>query len=150
MKIICRTLFDITRTDVTSRRNRIETDTNNQKQRLQQSNFDTILQVVSMRIQPEDITYPEKSMISLKNSEWGTKYSSKSKIPQWQFEFTVANVDVFNDGITPLGNLQRDCLDIPMVVNLDEWTGLEPNLHMDSLSKNITFEVVNDQESDNS
>lgn len=149
MKIICRTLFDITRTDVTSRRNRLETDTGNQKQRLQQSNFDTILQIVSMRTQPEDITYPEKSMVSLKSGDWGSKYSSKSKIPVWQFEFTVANGEVFNDGITPLGNLQRDCLDIPMVVNLDEWNGLERNLHLDALARNIIFEVVNDQESDN-
>jgi hypothetical protein len=149
MKIICRTLFDITRTDVTSRRNRLETDSSNQRERLQQSNFDTIIQVISMRIQPEDISYPEKTMISLKNSEWGTKFTSKSKIPMWQFEFTVSNIDVFNDGITQLGHLQRDCLDVPMITNLDEWGGTGTNLHMDSLARNIVFEVVHDEESSN-
>lgn len=149
MKIICRTLFDITRTDVTARRNRLESDSGNQRERLQQSNFDTIIQIVSMRTQPEDITYPEKSMVSLKNSEWGTKYTSKAKVPQWQFEFTVANLDVFNDGITQLGNLQRDCLDVPMVVNLDEAPNVGTNLHMDSVSRNIVFEVVNDEEPSN-
>jgi hypothetical protein len=150
MKIICRTLFDITRTDVTARRNRLETDTDNQKPRLQQSNFDTILQIVSFRVQPEDITYPEKSMISLKGGEWGTKYTSKAKVPMWEFTFTVDKLDIFNDGITELGHLQHDCAGTPMIVNLDEWSGIDPELHLDSLARNITFEVVHDEESSNS
>lgn len=148
MKIKCITLFDITRTNVNSKRlttTEIDVITYN-KQRAQQSNFETILQVISMRSQPEDITDPVKEHIKFsKNNIWGSEYKNKkSLIPVWAFNFTVNHDEVFENNISKLGNLFDDCNGVPMIVNLEEWTGMEAQLNTSLQLKNIHFEVIND------
>lgn len=152
MKIVCTTLFDITKTNASSRRNRLDSDFSNDslsKERGQQTNFETLLQVLSMRAQPENITDPEKSMTKLSDGVWGNEYRNKTKIPQWQFSFTVDQISSYSDSITELGGLQRDCIDVPMVTNLEEWRGVPPQLRVDSTMRNIKFEVIQDAQQDN-
>ncbi len=151
MKIKCITLLDITKTNVISRRhsheNRVGTELT--KQRSQQSNFETLLQIISMRTQPEDITDPEKLMISLKNSIWGSEYSNKAKIPVWQFTFTVAQEYVFNDGESSIGNLVKDSHGIPMIVGLDECSRIKNTVDITHQYRNIYFEVIEDDNENN-
>jgi len=64
LKIRCYTLFDISKTGVTNRRNSNNPDPKWQKQRNTQCNFDTILQVASLRSQPENITDPVESLVT--------------------------------------------------------------------------------------
>jgi hypothetical protein len=152
MKIVCTTLFDITKTNASSRRNRLDSDFSNDslaKERGQQTNFETLLQVLSMRTQPENITDPEKSMVRLVDGVWGYDYKSKAKVPQWQFSFTVDQISSYSDNITELGGLQRDCIDVPMVTNLEEWHGIIPQLRVDSAMRNIKFEIIQDVQQDN-
>ncbi len=102
-----------------------------------------------MRTQPEEITDPEKLMVSLKNSAWGTIYVNKAKIPVWQFTFTVAQDYVFNDGDSSIGNLVKDSHGIPMNVGLDECTLIKNTLDITDQYRNIYFEVLPDDDKNN-
>lgn len=142
MKIRCVTLFDITKTDLSGRRKHLSDAVPPElaKQRNQQSNWETIVQVISLRCQPENITDP---VCGVNNGiKWGKLYGVKTT-KSWEFTFTVAQSAIFvNDGDT-LGNLKMDCTGVPMVVGLDEDAGLIKTLDIDPDNKNIHFEVVN-------
>ena len=147
MKIKCHTLFDVTKTNVNSRRQGYDGEnTVLEHQRGQQSNFETVLQIVSMRGQPEDISDPEKSMESLaKSKKWGTTYTNKTKVPVWEFTFVVDQPAVFNDGISEIGNLVKDSHGIPIVIGLDEWSKISNTIDTTVELRNIYFEVMPDE-----
>jgi hypothetical protein len=109
------------------------------KLRNQQSNFETLLQIISMRSQPEDITNPVKEIIS--DSRFSS--SADNALSVWSFTFTVSHSSVFNDGINDLGNLINDCDGVPMIVNLDEIGDVGSVLVTTDPGKNIIFEVTN-------
>ena len=142
MKIRCITLFDITKTNVSNRRRDLELDNSMSKQRSQQSNFETLLQVISLRSQPEDITDPEKILLNLSlDNRWGKKYKSKGKIPAWSFSFTVNATAVFATNENKLGHLLSDCNGVPMIVKLDEWEHVHSVLTTEGDHCNVCFEI---------
>jgi hypothetical protein len=142
MKIKCTTLFDITRTNVNIRRNRLgESGGDNiTKQRGQQGNFETVLQVISMRAQPEDITDPEKIMIN-PAAHFCASYKLKTKIPAWVFTFTVDKEEVFQRDSDKLALLHEDASGVPMATKLDEWDSLDSWINVGDTYKNIKFEI---------
>lgn len=146
VKIKCTTLFDITRSGINTRRQEHGvTDPQYQKKRNQQSNFETILQIIGMRNQPEEITEPEKIMIYPIKTNMGEKYITKTKIPAWNFVFTVSSLEPFSDSNHDLSKLIQDCAGVPMIVELDEWSKLDKMLLDSSFDyRNIHFEVIND------
>lgn len=149
MKIRCHTLFDTTRTNINSRRQHLETDGDPavySRQRSQQSNLETILQIVGMRSQPEDITEPTVQQVKLDDA-WGYIYAkSKQKTAKaWSFEFTVSHASVFNNGIDTLGNLIQDCAGVPMLTQLDETLKLPQQLEISDELRNIYFEVIDNE-----
>lgn len=142
MKIRCTTLFDISKTDISDRRGLLDQsfDPSKNKQRNQQRNFETILQIISMRSQPENVSIP---VITHKNHlSWGLEYSKKIS-SFWHFTFDVSHSAVFFDGENELGNLFADCQSVPMITGLDESASLSPQLDVTTKFKNIHFEVVN-------
>lgn len=143
MRIRCVTLFDITNTGV-SRRNILPDEDSivYTKKRNQQINFETILQIISMRCQPEEITVAKK-ILTRWNNIWGTDYSkTKEKIATWSFEFTVSQESVFHDGINELGNLYLDSDTVPMIIKLDESLDVGIQINTSAGKKNIHFEVI--------
>lgn len=143
MKILCQTLFDITRTNVHSRRGRLDSDSVNLeavRQRGQQGNFETVIQIISMRSQPENITDPEKAMTT--TDGWGTRYKNKAKIPAWSFTFEVEQDHVFNNGTDHFGYLLADCAGVPMITGLEEWAKVGGQLDVTDGGANIKFRVV--------
>lgn len=150
MKITCHTLFDVTRTGVNFR-NRFDTKTDLElnRQRNQQSNFETILQVVSMRGQPENISRCVEQKIDVGDLEkynfgylFSKKYLKKVKtVSIWSFSFEINGTSIFNDGITELGNLLKDCDHVPMIINLNESVKLSNHLDITDESRNIQFTV---------
>lgn len=142
MRIKCLTLFDITKTDVSGRRNLLGTTTPEQDlARKQQSNFETILQIISLRSQPENITTPK--LIDDINSVWGKKYVGP-KFKTWSFTFDVNHSSVFlKDGVV-FGNLIDDCAGVPMIVGLMEDVKVVQTLDCSDDYRNIIFEVEND------
>lgn len=145
--ITCYTLFDITQTGVLNRiRPPADIDIDTWiYQRNTQCNFDTILQAISLRSQPEIVKNPRK--ISIKFDvfeEFGFLYQQleDETYPCWQFNFSVQHPAVFNDGITSLGSLYSDCHAIPMIKCGTEWDKLPTFIDCTPELKNIHF-VIN-------
>lgn len=144
MRIRCSTLFDITMTGVSRRHVATVDDVAKQlKQRNQQINLETILQIISMRCQPEEISNPDTVIVDLNSKIWGTEYHRSMKtIKIWTFEFSVHQRDVFFDGVDELGNLYADSNGVPMIVNLEESSRLAEQINTSKELKNIHFEIL--------
>ncbi len=139
MKIICKTLFDCTYTGVTGNfkagqipfndraGQSIRNITDWNRARNQQRNWETILQLISLNTQPQDIVLPQ--CIN----------------GVWQFEFRVESADVFaaNNNPDPLAGLKQNCTGVPMITNLNETSDIEPVLCAAGLDQNIWFESIN-------
>lgn len=98
-----------------------------------------------MRAQPENITDPEKQMVTVNtDSIWGTAYRGRGKIPIWRFTFTVESVSVFDDGVSSVGNLFKDSEGIPMIRNLEESSRIQSTIDSTPEFRNIYFEVIQD------
>jgi hypothetical protein len=139
MKIQCRTLFDCNRTGVTGlfRSSEIpytdragqmvhnQTDWN--RSRNQQRNYETLLQIFGLRTQPQEITQP----VCQNNA--------------WQFSFEIETPGVFevygNDDI--LAGLKVDCEGVPMMLNLTEQSIAVPVLTTSGEHQNIWFDAIN-------
>lgn len=147
IKIRCYTLFDITKTNVGRRKpNTMESTAEYVKQRNQQVNYETVIQIISLRSQPENITDPKKQKISANDTKWGSEYKDiYDNQSMWSFSFTVYQSGVFDDGVNELGNLILDCNDVPMITNLEECKSLISRLNTTVEYKNIHFEVDNNE-----
>jgi hypothetical protein len=149
MKIKCYTLFDITKTNISNRRTsyNVQDSTLYVKQRNQQTNFETVLQIISMRSQPENITEPKKTLVSIRNdTRWGSQYTKQdNEVYIWSFSFTIHHSGVFNDGNNELGNLFSDCDGVPMLLRLDETVDQQSQINISLNLKNIHFEVERDE-----
>lgn len=148
-RIKCYTLFNVTQTGVTNRR-KIDGDPQDwQYKRNTQCNLDTIIQVISLRVQPENITIPDKVEINLNDSEmFGFLLHSttdQDSIPVWSFEFTVAQHSVFNNGTSELGGLYTDCEEVPMITGLGEVDKLSNFLDHSPELRNIYFEITENE-----
>jgi hypothetical protein len=141
----CYTLFDITQTGIVSRRNTNNEDSSWVLKRNQQCNFDTIIQAISLRSQPESITSPSKALLFFKNKHnFGSLFDKKipHEIPFWSFDFEINYANVFNDGINDLGLLYSDCDTIPMIKCPTTWDKLPNYLDIHPNTRNIYFEVL--------
>ena len=139
MRILCRTLFDCTCTGITGNfrvaqlpiKDKNETLIADQEHwnfsRNQQRNWETLLQMISLRALPTIIKYP-------KNTD-----------NIWEFEFEVETPGVYSatGDETNTDALLTECSGVPMIVGLTESKGLEPQLIVQGEHQNIWFETVN-------
>jgi hypothetical protein len=151
MRIKCYTLYDITQTNVNFRKKNTEiVPADEMKKRSQQSNFETILQIINMRSQPEEISESELTVINiddLKDFNFGYLYEKSynktiNKINIWSFTFSVDHADVFNNGINDLGSLSDDCNQVPMILRLEETFKLSNQMTISDEQRNIYFEIL--------
>jgi hypothetical protein len=117
-------------------------------ERKQQTNYETMLQVINMRAQPENVTEPNQIQVTfIKDGDWGYLFETHIlPVTCWQFEFTVNYGSVFNDGVSELGSLIADCNGVPMLTGLGEWDKLPNHLDTSKEQRNIVFEVVNEED----
>lgn len=143
-KLRCYTLFDITNTGVINR-SRPPVDTDQKlwlKNRNSQCNFDTVLQAISLRSQPEVINLPIKIIVNtIELNKFGSDITLNN-CPCWFFDFEVQNISVFSDDISELGKLYTDCHEVPMIRQLDEINDLPAFLDTSKNRKNIHFEKL--------
>lgn len=139
MKIICRTLFDCSFTGVTGHfrsseipfvdraGQSVQNQTDWNHSRNQQRNWETLLQIISLRTQPIDLTVPVH------------------KDGVWEFEFRSESPGVFevHGYADPLAGLRVDCEGVPMMLNLKEQPSLAPTITTDGQDQNIWFTAVN-------
>jgi hypothetical protein len=146
-KICCYTLFDITQTGVINRSKPGPEDEPDVwlHKRNTQCNFDTILQVISLRSQPEDIENPKQIKIKFNEFEnFGFLFEQNSdeECNCWTFNFTVQHPSVFYDGVNELGYLYTDCDQVPMIKTSTAWDKLPAFLDSTDELRNIYFKVL--------
>ena len=90
------------------------------RSRNQQRNWETILQIIGLYTQAQDITPTEQAE------------------GQWSFEFSTVFDDVFSERGDPLGLLKSACQGVPMFYDLDH----VPKTAMLESGKNINFVIV--------
>ena len=134
-KIACYTLFDITKTNVPNRSKSPEGIEYKTwvYQRNTQINFDTIIQAVSLRSQPENISTP----IQLEIKE--DYFNIGRPIIGWMFNFEVRSVSVYSNGNDELIYLKQDISDVPMLLCGTEYADLVNFLSIEKPTKNIHF-----------
>lgn len=133
MKIQVKTKFDCTVTGTTGhyKSNRIPYKDDNQtaitdqeswtRSRNQQRNYETLIQLLSLRTQLVEITLPVV------------------KDDCWSFIIVSDRDDVFSDN---LAALYVDCDTVPMIVGLDEAANTEPRLCTQGNDANIWFQEI--------
>lgn len=146
-KISCYTLFDITSTGVLNRsKPDPDLDYNDWLlKRNTQCNFDTILQAISLRSQPEIVKNPELIKIKFDDQyEFGFLFEQQDNEEYncWTFEFEIQHLSVFDTGISELGALYDDCDSIPMIKVGTEWEKLPEFLDTSDELKNIYFKIT--------
>lgn len=145
-RLCCYTLFDITPTGVLNRSKPTEEDVESWiHRRNTQCNFDTLLQVISLRSQPEVVKSP--TVVKIRFDEFvnfGFLYEQEDdKLHNvWKFEFEIQHSSVFENGISPLGELYRDCEGVPMIICHDQYVDTPTFLDTSAELKNIHFEVI--------
>lgn len=141
-RISCHTLFDITKTGVLNRARPADdiVDINQwANQRASQCNLDTIIQIISLRSQPDNTTVPVKTSLDLSTKHnFGLDYKSGLTYV-WSFDFEVQNASVFNEDDDPLGALYNDCQGVPMVITIHQLKNLELMLDTTNEKRNIYF-----------
>lgn len=139
IRIICYTLFNITHTGITAR---AKQDLDNlalwTQKRNTQWNFDTIVQLVSLRAQPDVLTLPEK--INANKKKFGAIFDSEKNLQCYKFHFAVDYESVYDKGDYKLGYLYEDCHNVPMLLLGDEHKKLKPILDTSNELRNIYFE----------
>jgi len=111
------------------------------RSRNQQRNWETIIQLLSLRTQPT-VTDPIKLEDQLL-SQFGFDSMYGERAAVWSVTFSTDNVDVFRVDHNPIALLQDDFDKIPMVAGLTETVDINPPLIITSLAgRNTVFTLV--------
>jgi hypothetical protein len=136
MKIRISTHFDCTATGITGHfrytqlptidraGQRITNQTEWNRSRNQQRNFETLTQLISLYTQPLELTDP----------------SYNTQLQQWEFEFVVEFSAIFATENDSLGLLKQQSQHVPMIVGLTETAVTQRQLIPDV---NIFFQELN-------
>lgn len=142
-RIACYTLFDITKTGVLNRArpgDDVADISDWYKKRNTQCNFDTILQIVSLRTQPDLYNDPKCIQVLFdENCNFGEKYKDNKYHKVWTFDFDIQHLSVFDDGNNELGHLYNDCQNVPMILSDTMEIDIGNVLDCDKFSRNIYF-----------
>jgi hypothetical protein len=97
------------------------------RSRNQQRNWESLLQIMSLRTQPMNVVPPTK------------------QTDGWHFEFEVEAEGVLGSefGSDDLAGLVADCDGVPMVTGLDESGVVTATLHAQGQDQNIWFRAIN-------
>jgi hypothetical protein len=137
MRYLCQTLFDITATGITGhfrstrmpfvdkagQEIRDQTDWN--RSRNQQRNWETLTQIIGLRTQIFDLQLPVRD-------RGGTT---------WMFEFETDRDGVFGPESDPTQILRLDSEGVPMLLDLDNRNDLAPFIVTQGTEQNIWFAV---------
>lgn len=149
-RIRCYTLFDITKTGVLNRKAPLNLSAEDTKvwenKRNTQANYDTVLQVISLRSQPEDNSNTHEITVNFKEFEnFGFLFEDEEDQKCWYFDFTIAQPKVFYDGIDDLGLLNDDADGVPIIKTDNVWARLPDFLDVSPELRNIYFKVLENE-----
>ena len=139
----CHTLFDISNADI-DRSKRLDLTARNERSKNQQRNWDTIVQVISLRAQPIVLRNPRFIDADLRFYSFGQQFSGLARV--WTFEFGIEAKGAFHIGENPVSGLMTDSAMVPMTVGLAETVMLDPAcILVDDQLRNTYFQIVNNQ-----
>jgi hypothetical protein len=104
-------LIDITATGVIRGQDADAVDRN------QQRNWETVIQCMGLRTQPQNIQPPSQIDVGLDQLEFGDFYSGIQRV--WTWTWTVESAGVY-DTDRPLGGLLQDFEQVPVITGLTE------------------------------
>ena len=131
--VIGYTLVDITETKM------IRDLAGKELERNQQRNWETVLQCIGLRAQPQNMAW-RVDQVPLENYEFGELYKGSHRV--WSFAFTTDYPGVFDDGKDPIGLLESDFDEVPVVTYLSETVRfLLPLFYTSGAIKNIYFMI---------
>jgi len=84
----------------------------------QQRNWETVLQCMGLRTQPQNIQNPVSSMIDIESTEFGDFYKGNQTV--WMWQWTVEATGIYDLQNKPLGGLMQDFEQVPIITGLDE------------------------------
>ena len=121
--IRCYTLVDITQTGFTRKPKTPEQIT----QRNQQRNYETFIQLISLRSQPQLIHAPQQiENINIGDYEFGSYYMpSIFQYNLWIFDFNSDHLDSYATNNNPVGSLTNDFNNIPIISSLSETASIQ-------------------------
>ena len=130
------TLIDITKTNVVSYSQEKE------KLRNQQRNWETVIQILSLRAQLITMDYLGSKIADVKKYSFGINYTGEHKI--WTFEFSVEHENIYAIENDRYGSLKNDFRIAPIILGLDETARPElPMFYPSGVDKNIYFIAKN-------
>jgi len=141
MRIIIKTLVDITKTGIN------RPDQGNELKRHQQSNFNTLQQLINMRSLIEENSDPAVKTTDISETkDFGSKFKGEHKV--WEYEFIVPGTDVYatqsetGEVDDAIGLLKEDFNNCPVIGALTE-SITKPSVFKvkGNTDKNISFAV---------
>ena len=104
-----------------------------------QCNLDTIIQVISLRAQPDLMNSPKMSIIDTSTMNvFGQNYNSFKTLNVWSFDFEVQHSSVFENENGELMSLYEDCENVPMII-AGLSSSIDNSLQINKLQRNIYF-----------
>ena len=128
-------LVDITATGVTR-------GDNDNTERNQQRNWETVLQCIGLRVQPQHIQLPVTATFEdISIAEFGDFYTGTQQI--WTWSWAVEQEGIYDVGNEPLAGLLKDFEQVPIVTGLAETAKfMLPIFYPYGTIKNIYFTQV--------
>jgi len=134
MNYIGYSLVDITETNV------LEQTEHNTKERNQQRNWESVIQVINFRITPVSIQSPVVHKGNIDQFRFGAHYKGEHNV--WAFSFDVDKPNIFMTYNDPCGILHMDFDNVPIVLNLNETANIpSPMFFLNPITRNIYFEI---------
>lgn len=128
-------LVDITATGVIR-------GTNGDVARDQQRNWETVLQCIGLRTQPQNVQEPNFQLTDIEGFEFGELYTGKHKV--WTWAWAIESTEVYDLPNKPLGGLYQDFEQVPIIVGLEETARfMLPIFYPYGAIKNIYFKPLN-------
>ena len=113
-----KTLIDITNSKV------VRPNQGSQLEYEQYRNFSTLMQCIELRCIVTYDNLPSVETIDLKDQGFGSAYKGKHKI--WTFKFKPDRLNAYkNDDDNPIGLLENDLHEIPVIKSLTETINIE-------------------------
>ncbi len=109
--------------------------------RNQQRNWETMLQLISLRCQPVSIEQPiVTKLCPLSKFNFGSNFSGKQTV--WEFKFSTEYAAVYDNPGDRYGALKADADNVPVITGLNETAKIDNMLVVNGSNTNIYFERV--------
>ena len=108
---------------------------------LQMQNYNTLLQTISLRGNPLNIKVSMAGNQDMQDYDFGDDFGGHHNI--WVISFVTEQIDVFGNRQGPLGGLEEDCHQVPVITNLMESAAIKPSVFdtKNAKTKNLYFNI---------